>query len=135
MINIFPIYKPLGPTSNQILSKIKKITGIKRVGHAGTLDPLAEGVLVVGIGREATKQLDKVVQKEKEYIAEITLGATSTTDDAEGIKTITNYKLQITNNDIKEIIPEFIGEIRQVPPVYSAIKLNDYALQVHRLGI
>ena len=77
MENIFAIYKPSGPSSNRILGRIRYIikqnTGQKRpkVGHAGTLDPLAEGVLVVAIGREATKQLDKIVQKEKEYIIDL----------------------------------------------------------------
>src|SRR3989338_3581432 len=84
MQNIFAFYKPKGPTSNDIVQKIKKITGIKKVGHAGTLDPLAKGVLVIGVGRAATKQLGGIVQKEKEYLATIRLGQNSETDDREG---------------------------------------------------
>ena len=83
---IIPIFKPKGPTSFNIISQIKKITGIKKVGHAGTLDPLAEGVLVVGIGRESTRKLFAELEKEKEYEVLIELGKTSTTDDEEGEK-------------------------------------------------
>src|SRR4030043_1773793 len=86
MGNIFVIYKPKGPTSHDIIDEIRKITGIKKVGHAGTLDPLACGVLVVGVGREATKKLNEIVAKEKEYIAVIKLGEESSTDDEEGEK-------------------------------------------------
>ena len=84
MNGIFGIYKPKGPTSNDIVQSIKRIAGGEKVGHAGTLDPLAEGVLVVGIGREATKKLGIEVKKEKEYLAKIKLGETSETDDEEG---------------------------------------------------
>ena len=68
---IFAVWKPKGPTSNDIVQQIKRITRISKVGHAGTLDPLAEGVLVVGVGREATRQLSEVVAKEKEYRADM----------------------------------------------------------------
>ena len=84
--NIFIVYKPKGHTSYNIIAQIKHATGEQRVGHAGTLDPLAEGVLVVGLGREATKNLSEVVKKEKEYIADIKLGVVSSTDDEEGLK-------------------------------------------------
>ena len=68
---IFAVYKPKGPTSHDIVDEIRKLTGEQRVGHAGTLDPLASGVLVIGVGREATKNLKEVVVAEKEYIAKI----------------------------------------------------------------
>ncbi|HEX9664520.1 MAG TPA: tRNA pseudouridine(55) synthase TruB, partial [Patescibacteria group bacterium] len=80
MTGIVAVYKPKGPTSNDVVQIIKKATG-EKVGHAGTLDPLAEGVLVVGIGQEYTKKLKDIVQSEKEYIAKIKLGQTSATDD------------------------------------------------------
>ncbi len=92
MRGIFAVYKPKGPTSYQVVEKIKKLTGEKKVGHAGTLDPLAEGVLVVGIGREATKKLGEIVNKEKEYEAIIFLGEESETDDEEGQKKKINLK-------------------------------------------
>lgn len=124
MKDIFAVYKPKGPTSNQILTKIRKRTGIKKVGHAGTLDPLAQGILVVGVGRAATKQLGTIVAKEKEYLATIRLGYTSTTDDNEGqkekIQDITKPLLVHVKNTLKQ----FKGEIDQVPPIYSAIKIK-----------
>lgn len=124
MKDIFAVYKLKGPTSNQILTKIRKRTGIKKVGHAGTLDPLAQGILVVGVGRAATKQLGTIVAKEKEYLATIRLGYTSTTDDNEGqkekIQDITKPLLVHVKNTLKQ----FKGEIDQVPPIYSAIKIK-----------
>ncbi len=71
-------------TSHDVVDEVRRITGEKRVGHAGTLDPMATGVLVVGIGRDATKRLGDIVGSEKEYIATVKLGETSTTYDAEG---------------------------------------------------
>ncbi|OGY46164.1 MAG: tRNA pseudouridine(55) synthase TruB [Candidatus Buchananbacteria bacterium RIFCSPHIGHO2_02_FULL_38_8] len=123
MKNIFPVYKPKGPTSNDIVVKIKKITGIKKVGHAGTLDPLASGVLVIGVGREATKKLDSIVEKEKEYIAKIKLGETSSTDDEEGEKSI-KQKINKTKKQIERVTSQFVGSIKQVPPKFSAIKVS-----------
>lgn len=124
MPHIFGIYKPVGPTSNDMLTNIKRITGLSKVGHAGTLDPLASGVLVVGIGREATKQLGEIVQKEKEYIATIRLGISSTTDDEEGEKTEYDVKEIPSREQIEETLRKFIGAITQTPPVYSAIKVS-----------
>lgn len=146
MDKIFAVYKPKGPTSRQVLNELQKITGEWHIGHAGTLDPLASGVLVVGMGREATKKLNGAVASEKEYIAKIKLGETSTTDDSEGIvkSQITNSKLrmvrqahhpeqsrrsnhksQIPNEgQVREVIKTFIGKIQQIPPVYSAVKIK-----------
>ncbi len=122
MSGIFGIYKPKGPTSNDIVQNIKRITGGEKVGHAGTLDPLAEGVLVVGVGREATKKLGVEVKKEKEYLAKIKLGETSETDDEEGNKTpVSERKPDIS--EIKEATKKFVGKIKQIPPIYSAIKV------------
>ncbi|MDO8574059.1 MAG: tRNA pseudouridine(55) synthase TruB [bacterium] len=121
---IFAIYKPKGPTSNFIVQKIKKITGIKKVGHAGTLDPLAKGVLVIGVGRASTKKLSQVVAKEKEYLATIKLGLKSTTDDEEGIKEKITVLERPNKKDIQKVIKKFEGEILQVPPIYSAIKIK-----------
>jgi tRNA pseudouridine55 synthase len=123
MDGIFAIYKPKGPTSNDVVQDIKRITGGEKVGHAGTLDPLAEGVLVVGIGREATKKLGVEVKKEKEYLAKIKLGEMSTTDDEEGEKTsISDIKPALS--DIKDAVKKFIGKIKQIPPIYSAVKVR-----------
>ncbi|MBI4449908.1 hypothetical protein HY634_02520, partial [Candidatus Uhrbacteria bacterium] len=137
--HIIAIWKSKGPTSHDVVDAVRRITGERRVGHAGTLDPMAEGVLVVGIGREATKRLSTEVAKEKEYRATIRLGATSTTDDAEGeiqahdlakfqnpkSKCQTNPKIQNPNRDnIERTLRQFVGQIQQVPPAYSAVKLK-----------
>ena len=124
MNRIIAIWKPRGPTSHDIINSVRKVTGVERVGHAGTLDPLAEGILVIGIGREATKQLTDAVAAEKEYIATVRLGATSTTDDEEGEKTEIAVVEKPTREKIQNEIGKFIGIIKQVPPAYSAIKVR-----------
>jgi tRNA pseudouridine55 synthase len=129
--NIFAVYKPKGPTSHDIINKIRKITGVRKVGHAGTLDPLARGVLVVGVGREATKKLNEIVKKEKEYIAEIKLGEESSTDDEEGEKIFIDDKIIKDIKIVKNVIESFVGKILQVPPAYSAIKIK--GTPAHRL--
>lgn len=121
---IITINKPVGPTSHDIIGQVRRITGEKRVGHAGTLDPLASGVLVVGIGREHTRQLAKIVQHEKEYLATICFGQTSTTDDEEGEKRSVEGVKQPTSQEIKLALKYFIGTIKQTPPLYSAIKIK-----------
>ncbi len=121
---IVTINKPKGPTSHDIVDQVRRLTGERRVGHAGTLDPLASGVLVVAIGRENTKKINEIVKTEKEYVAKIKLGETSNTDDEEGEKVkILNVKGK-SIEDIKQIFGGFVGEIKQVPPVFSAIKLK-----------
>ncbi|MFA6272016.1 MAG: tRNA pseudouridine(55) synthase TruB [Patescibacteria group bacterium] len=124
MNDIVAIYKEKGPTSHDIIYKLRKITGIKRIGHAGTLDPLAEGVLIVGIGRDATKKLGTEVQKEKEYITTIMLGVASSTDDEEGEKTSLAVKSIPTHAEVEEAIKSFVGKIKQTPPIYSAVKVH-----------
>lgn len=127
MNNIFAVYKPKGPSSFDMVRQVKKITGEKRVGHAGTLDPLACGILVIGVGRKATKRLNKFVQKEKEYIARIKFGAQSQTDDEEGKKKEFQIKKIPDEKEIKKVIKKFIGEIKQTPPIYSAVKIKGRA--------
>lgn len=123
MNNIFAIYKPKGPTSNGVLEKLRWISGIKKIGHAGTLDPLAKGVLVVGIGN-GTKLLSSIVNKEKEYLAKIKFGATSSTDDEEGAKTKIKVIKKPDLKEVKKIVYNFKGAIMQKPPIYSAIKIS-----------
>lgn len=125
--NIFGIYKPIGPSSHDIIDRLRKITGIRKIGHAGTLDPLASGVLVVAIGREGTKQLGTLMKMEKEYVAEIKLGETSTTDDEEGDKSVTSHSSIVTRKNIEKIIPNFVGQVEQTPPIYSAVKIKGKA--------
>ena len=124
MENIFAVWKPKGPTSNDVLNVIRKFAGTRHIGHAGTLDPLAEGILVVGIGRDATKKLHEVVQKEKEYLAVIRLGTTSTTDDEEGEKTEHQIVTPPHAGLVEATTHCFEGVYNQIPPVYSAIKVQ-----------
>jgi tRNA pseudouridine55 synthase len=124
MENIFAVYKPRGITSHDVIDILRTKLDVRRIGHAGTLDPLARGVLVVGVGRDATKRLSRIVKKEKEYIATVKLGETSTTDDTEGEK-VKNLKSQISNlKEIQRILREFTGEIMQTPPAYSAVRIH-----------
>ncbi len=120
-----------GMTSHDVVDEVRKITGERRVGHAGTLDPFATGVLVVGVGRESTKQLGDISKNsEKEYVAILELGKTSTTGDPEGIieKLATSNRIsEIKEEAIKDILKKFKGEIEQVPPQYSAIKIKGEA--------
>ncbi len=123
---IFAIYKPKGPTSHDIINQLRRLTGIRKIGHAGTLDPLAKGVLIVGIGREATKKLSTIVKGEKEYVAVIKLGSTSSTDDEEGEKTSVWSRAypKPSLKNIKPTLKKFTGNIKQIPPIYSAIKIK-----------
>lgn len=132
---IIGVYKPKGPSSHDIIATLRKRTGVKTIGHAGTLDPLASGVLVVGIGRAATRQLHTMVEKEKEYVSTIHLGATSTTDDAEGEKKIWEVTTIPSASAIKKVLAEFIGAIEQIPPRFSAINVKGHrAYQLARSG-
>jgi len=124
MQGIYAIYKPVGPTSHDVIDELRKITGVRSIGHAGTLDPLAQGVLVIAIGRENTKKLNDSVEAEKEYIADIKLGATSTTDDAEGEKKIIEVEIPPSKGVVELALKKFIGKIQQIPPIYSAIKMK-----------
>ena len=114
--------KPRGPTSHDIVARVRRLTGVRRVGHAGTLDPLAEGVLVLALG-PATRLLEYVVSGEKVYRAEIRLGSTTTTDDAEGTVTATR-PLTVGRADIVAALPQFVGEVAQRPPAFSAVQVG-----------
>lgn len=121
---IFAFWKPKGPSSHMFLNRIRKLTGIRRVGHAGTLDPLASGILVVGIGPRYTKSLANVVGREKEYLAKIKLGYESVTDDEEGNKTAISPDSKPSLADITRALSEFVGLILQIPPKISAVKIH-----------
>ncbi len=114
--------KPPRKTSTEITNFFKKLTN-KKVGHGGTLDPLAQGLLIIGIG-EGTKELTRFLKESKKtYLAEIVLGAVSDTYDAEG-KIIETGKRVPEFLEIEKVLKSFIGEIEQVPPPYSAIKIK-----------
>ena len=121
---LFALYKPKGPTSNAFLNQVRRLTGVRKIGHAGTLDPLASGVLVVGIGSESTRKLSDMVGKEKEYIAKIKFGYESSTDDEEGEKKEVDPSKIPERAEIENAFPKFIGDIQQVPPMMSAAKVR-----------
>lgn len=119
------VYKPKGITSFDVIYKLRKHLKIKKIGHSGTLDPLADGVMQVGIGN--TSRLIEYLNSNKTYIAEIQFGYTSTTLDMEG--EITKLEeISFSKNDLEETIKKFIGKITQVPPKFSAIKVNGQKL-------
>ncbi len=117
------IDKPLGWTSFDVIRKIRNITRIKKVGHAGTLDPLATGLLIVCTGK-FTKKINEYMAKEKEYTGSFTLGATTASYDLE--QEPVNFKSyeHITEDQIRLTTALFTGEILQVPPSHSAIQIN-----------
>lgn len=123
-MEIFAVYKPIGITSHDVVNIIRKKTGVKRVGHGGTLDPLAEGVLVIAVGRENTKLLDKYVKGDKEYMATLKLGFVSETDDSQGPISEFDTNIIPTQEEIKDLVKDFQGEIMQTPPLYSSIKIK-----------
>ncbi|KKQ60574.1 MAG: tRNA pseudouridine synthase B [Parcubacteria group bacterium GW2011_GWE2_38_18] len=122
------IDKPSGPTSHGIVGLLRRLTGIKRIGHAGTLDPFATGLLLLAVGREATREISNFVKLDKEYVADIFLGAETDTYDREG-RVIKKYDCSvIERNDIENTLKQFLGEQKQIPPMYSAKKVNGQKL-------
>lgn len=126
MINgIINIYKEAGFTSHDVVAKMRGICGQKKIGHTGTLDPQATGVLPVCLG-SGTKLCDMLTDKDKEYVAELLLGVTTDTQDTTGAvlteKTVTAESF--TEEALREVILGFVGEYDQVPPMYSALKIN-----------
>lgn len=121
---IFAVYKDEGMTSHDVVAVIRRITRIKRVGHAGTLDPCAKGVLVVAVGRASTKRLGEIAGGEKEYLTRIRLGWTSTTDDREGQKNEIEVREIPSEERVREVLAGFVGVISQRPPIFSALKVG-----------
>ncbi len=115
--------KPAGITSHDVVARVRRLAGTRKVGHAGTLDPMATGVLVLGINR-ATRMLGHLLVTDKTYEATIRLGTTTTTDDAEGEVTGTATTEGIAEHQVREVLAGFIGEIDQVPSAVSAIKVD-----------
>lgn len=118
------IDKQPGMTSHDVVSRLRKITGIRKIGHAGTLDPFATGLLIVAVKREATKTIDSIVKKRKTYLATIAIGATSETLDTETPEIRDTLIPPITDNDIDIQLSSLTGDLLQIPPMYSAIKIN-----------
>ena len=130
----FNVDKPLGMTSHTVVAKVRRGLKIKKVGHAGTLDPLATGVLVVCVGH-ATRLSEYAMFSTKRYTAQVKLGETTETYDAEGEITARQDASHITHEKIETVLPQFTGEILQLPPLYSAIKKDGRKLyEIARAG-
>lgn len=135
MNGVLNIYKPIGITSFDVIRQIKRITGLKKIGHTGTLDPLASGVLPVCIGK-ATKIVDYIMKDYKIYESELKLGIVTDTYDQEGKIISINEDTNFSKEEILNCINSFKGDIAQIPPMYSAIKIKGKKLyELARKGI
>lgn len=118
------IDKPAGITSHDVVDLVRRHTGERRVGHAGTLDPFATGLLIVGVGREATKRLSGFLGQDKTYEAVMVLGASSDTQDLTGTLTPETGAVMPDKAVLARTMAKFTGEISQLPPMYSAKKIK-----------
>ena len=134
MEGIIVVNKPKGITSFDVIRKLKKILKTKKIGHTGTLDPLATGVMLVCVGR-ATKLASDLEAKDKIYIADFDIGYATDTYDIEGKKIAENI-IEVSKENLEQSIKKFIGNIKQIPPMYSAIKIDGNKLyHLARKGI
>ena len=124
---ILNIFKPSGCTSFHIVKIIRRIINNKKVGHGGTLDPFAEGVLIIGTGKD-TKNLSSIINDDKVYIAKLNLGIKTNTLDPEGDITVEKVVPDLTKDEIKKVLRSFLGETLQIPPMYSAKRINGQRL-------
>lgn len=130
MIGFLAIDKPSGWTSHDIVAKVRKLTGVKKVGHAGTLDPMATGLVVLGLGT-ATRLLRFVQELPKVYVARVKFGVATDSLDADG-DVVTDEPMPISRADLEGVIPDHVGEVLQTPPMVSALKVDGQRL--HRLA-
>jgi tRNA pseudouridine55 synthase len=128
------VHKPYGWTSHDVVQLVRRLVGTRRVGHAGTLDPAATGVLGVAVGR-ATRLIDYLAHGDKIYCADVVLGASTDTDDAEGRVLLARDPSFLSLEEVVTALSGFLGEISQVPPRYSAVKLEGKkAYEIARRG-
>ncbi len=120
---VLNIDKPAGMTSHDVVDAVRKILGVRRVGHTGTLDPQATGVLPLCVGR-ATRIAQYLTQADKEYVMTLRLGITTDTLDAAGQETGRVAEVRVRREELLAVLPRFVGEIQQVPPLYSAKKYH-----------
>jgi len=124
---VVAVYKEEGWSSHDVVNMVRRYTGQRRVGHAGTLDPCAKGVIVIGVGREVTRMLAAIAGKEKEYVVRVKLGWRSTSDDLEGQKTQVQVAQIPSEDQVRQALKSFEGTIQQRPPVFSAVKVGGRA--------
>jgi tRNA pseudouridine55 synthase len=120
---ILLVDKPVGKTSFSLVGVLRRILGVRKIGHAGTLDPFATGVMVLLIGHHMTRLSDRFLSEDKEYVARVQLGVATDTHDCDGEETF-NSPLVPTEQEIQEILKKFQGETEQIPPMHSAKKVN-----------
>ena len=121
---IFPVDKPAGPTSFRMVQLVRRATGIKKTGHAGTLDPFATGLLVICTGRPATRLISQLMEGEKVYEAVLQLGVETETQDPEGEVISRQPVVGVTAGRVEQCLEGFLGQQQQIPPLYSALKHN-----------
>jgi tRNA pseudouridine55 synthase len=119
---VIVVDKPIGMTSHEVVQVIRRGTGIRRAGHTGTLDPRASGVLIILVG-PAVRLSEYISASDKRYQAVIRLGTTTDTYDADG-RVLSSADVHVTEQQFEEVLKSFIGEIEQIPPPYSAVKVN-----------
>ncbi len=122
MDGIVNVNKPLGITSHDVVYRLRKILNIKKIGHTGTLDPEASGVLPMCIGK-GTKLAEYLTAADKQYLATLKLGAFTDTQDATG-EVLESFEVNVTEEQVCDTVKKFIGEIQQIPPMFSAIKID-----------
>jgi len=123
MIGILNILKPTGMTSHDVVNFVRRTLNIKKVGHAGTLDPNVAGVLIICVGK-ATKLSEYIMEGDKEYVCELILGKSTDTQDSYGNIINEASEFNVTVNRLKDVLNEFTGEQLQIPPAYSAVKFK-----------
>jgi tRNA pseudouridine55 synthase len=126
MNGLINLNKPVGPSSFQMIAQLRRLTGERKLGHAGTLDPLASGVLPICVGK-AVRLSEYLQTDHKVYEAEVTFGVRTTTDDAEG-QVIARQPVTLTREEVESVLREFVGEQEQVPPQFAAIKIGGQPL-------
>lgn len=132
---ILNIDKPLGQTSHDVVECVRGLTDVDRVGHAGTLDPLATGVLVICVGRTATRVVEYLMEEPKTYRADVRLGIVTDTFDGEG-EVVARSPVEVDRHDVERALGAFRGLIEQVPPMYSAVKYRGKPLyRLARRGV
>ena len=134
LFGVLNVYKPKGMTSHDVVAVLRRTLHMKRIGHTGTLDPIAEGVLPILIGK-ATKLSDLLMAEEKRYQAGVKLGVTTDTDDLTG-EVVAESKISVTEEEVRKVLETFKGKQAQIPPMYSAIKVDGQKLyQLARKGV
>lgn len=131
---VLPVMKPAGWTSHDVVAKVRRLVGMKRIGHTGTLDPQVTGVLPLCLGR-ATRIVEYIQDLPKEYEATVVIGLATDTEDLTGQVVERADSITLTEADVRAVLPAFVGKIEQVPPMYSAVKIDGKRLyEIARAG-